>query len=140
MAKTILYIEDDIRNESEDRVIGALKERGLCVEIASNGKEAIEKLSQKVYDGVILDIMLPNGDKDSAVPWTIMGLTLLRTIKGGGYEVSGTMRGVPCLVVTATVELEVIDEVISLLGDDACYYEKPASQYDIANKMMELIN
>ncbi len=45
-----------------------LEKEKILVEIASNYKEAIEKIELYEYDCILLDIMLPDGDGLSIAP------------------------------------------------------------------------
>ena len=65
----VLIIEDneDLREISKLE----LEKEKILVEMASNYKEAIEKIELYEYDCILLDIMLPDGD----------GLSILRRLK-----------------------------------------------------------
>lgn len=65
----ILVVEDN--EELAQNMIDYLQREGYVSELASNYKEAIDKLSSFAYDSVVLDIMLPDGN----------GLQLLAYIK-----------------------------------------------------------
>jgi len=61
---TILLVED---NEINQQVAMELMEKtGLIVEIASNGKEAVEMVNKSRYDAVLMDIQMPVMDGYSA--------------------------------------------------------------------------
>ncbi len=74
--RTILVVEDDVRNVFA--LSSVLEPRGAKVQIARNGREAIERLSQSMQRGaegvdlVLMDIMMPEMD----------GLTAMREIRG----------------------------------------------------------
>lgn len=56
----ILVVEDD---ESIRRLVKmVLKREGYCVEMASDGREAVLKLGLADYDVIVLDLMMPNLD------------------------------------------------------------------------------
>lgn len=55
----ILMVDDDLYNMRP--TIDALEVRGAIVEIARTGTDALEILSKKIFDLVILDIMLTSG-------------------------------------------------------------------------------
>lgn len=56
--KKVLLVDDDARNVFA--LVSALEAKGVIVEIAENGKEALELLLQKrEYDLVLMDIMMP---------------------------------------------------------------------------------
>ncbi len=54
-----------------------LKNSGFDVDVANNGKEAIELLSKKIYDVVLLDLIMPE----------VNGFEVLEHIKNSGNEV-----------------------------------------------------
>jgi len=53
----ILLVEDDERNR--DMLLRRLERKGMEVEIAVNGREAVEKSTQDCFDMVLMDISLP---------------------------------------------------------------------------------
>ncbi|OGI06789.1 MAG: hypothetical protein A2Y40_00920 [Candidatus Margulisbacteria bacterium GWF2_35_9] len=53
----VLLVEDNILNQEVATEI--LKGAGLIVEIANNGKEAVEAVSTSIYDVVLMDIQMP---------------------------------------------------------------------------------
>lgn len=59
-SKHILIVEDE--EYLRDLYLQVLQSEGYEVEIAANGEEAYEKMSQKQYDLVILDVILPKMD------------------------------------------------------------------------------
>jgi CheY-like chemotaxis protein len=73
--RCILVVEDDVRNIFA--LSSVLEPRGVKVEIARNGKEAITRLARAQRDGeraidlVLMDIMMPEMD----------GLTAMREIR-----------------------------------------------------------
>jgi CheY-like chemotaxis protein len=56
----ILLAEDSLPNQKV--VVGILGKRGHTVDIAANGREAVEKVSQTDYDLVLMDVMMPSMD------------------------------------------------------------------------------
>jgi CheY-like chemotaxis protein/CHASE3 domain sensor protein len=68
--RRILLVEDDVRNVFA--LARALEPKGLCVEIARNGHEALAKLAEDPpVDVVLMDVMMPEMD----------GLTATREIR-----------------------------------------------------------
>jgi two-component system cell cycle response regulator DivK len=53
----ILLVEDDELNR--DMLLRRLERKGMEVEIAVNGREAVEKSTQDYFDVVLMDISLP---------------------------------------------------------------------------------
>jgi len=83
-SKTLLLVED-----SEPQIIqlnDILSEEGYIIQIARNGKEAIEAIQKSVPDAVILDLMMPEVD----------GFEVLRTIREQEHT-----RQVPVLILSA---------------------------------------
>ncbi len=58
--KHILLVEDD--DYISDMYSTKLKERGFNVVMSKNGSDAIEKINNKKFDLVLLDIVLPHKD------------------------------------------------------------------------------
>ncbi|QQS44540.1 response regulator [Candidatus Roizmanbacteria bacterium] len=75
-SKTILVVEDE--EYLRDLYVQILKQEGYNVEVAVNGEEAYQKMSQKDYDLVILDVILPKMD----------GLQVVDKLKNEGHSVN----------------------------------------------------
>lgn len=56
----ILLVDDDI--DFVETLATRLRKRGLYVEVATSGKESIEKARQTVFHIVILDLVMPDMD------------------------------------------------------------------------------
>lgn len=71
---TILYVEDYpvVQAMYHD----ALRSRGFNVDVANDGKEALEKVAIGNYDIVLLDLLLPN----------VTGMEFLREFRAKGYK------------------------------------------------------
>ena len=83
--RRILIVEDDIRNIFA--LTSALEPKGAALEVARNGKEALEKLSDHhQVDLVLMDIMMPEMD----------GLTAMREIRK-----QPRLSGLPIIALTA---------------------------------------
>ena len=54
---TLLLVEDNAVNQ--ELALEILQEAGLKVDVANNGAEAVEKVSQANYDGVLMDCQMP---------------------------------------------------------------------------------
>ncbi|WP_320008653.1 response regulator [Maridesulfovibrio sp.] len=61
----VLLAEDTLINQQVAQEI--LEDAGIIVDIASNGKEAIETLENNVYDAILMDIQMPEMDGFQAV-------------------------------------------------------------------------
>lgn len=76
------------------------------VDVVYNGQDALDYLEMDIYDGVILDIMMPKVD----------GITVLKTIRAAGNRV-------PVLMLTAKSEID--DRVLGLDCGADDYLTKP---------------
>jgi two-component system cell cycle response regulator len=108
MAKTgtILVVDDDMLN----RVVLStnLQEDGYLVEMAENGKQALEMLAAKPFDVVLLDLLMPEMD----------GYQVLEQMKA-----DSTWRNIPVIVVSSLDEMESILRCIEMGATD--YLPKP---------------
>jgi CheY-like chemotaxis protein len=84
--RRILVVEDDVRNVYA--LTNILEPRGASIEIARNGREALDKLSRSepAIDLVLMDVMMPVMD----------GLTATREIRK-----NPTWKKLPIIVLTA---------------------------------------
>ncbi|WP_223594826.1 CHASE3 domain-containing protein [Neobacillus bataviensis] len=55
--KKVLLVEDDGRNVFA--IVSALERKGVAVQVAKNGKQAIEILQKQEFDLIFMDIMMP---------------------------------------------------------------------------------
>lgn len=97
MAHKILVIDDD----AVIRLVvkRSLNKMGYDVEVAKNGEEGWEKISQEKPDLVITDIMMPK----------LGGLELLKLIR-----TTPTTKALPVLCITGNEETETKQHAISL--------------------------
>jgi signal transduction histidine kinase/CheY-like chemotaxis protein len=86
-APTLLVIEDD--NEERRWLVETLVAAGYAVDLAATGREAIEKCAARAYDGITLDLLLPDTG----------GWEVLKAIRAGGPN-----RATPAIVVTVVAE------------------------------------
>src|SRR5215469_1795474 len=86
LASRILLIDDD---ESIRRDYGrALRSLGFVVDVAADGREAVDLLREKAFDTVISDINMPH----------MGGMELLRAVRERDLDVPVMlMTGDPCL-------------------------------------------
>ena len=100
----LLLAEDE--RELSNALVASLKHNHYSVDAVYNGREALEYLTSQNYDGVILDIMMPETD----------GITVLKTIRGRGSTV-------PVIMLTAKSEID--DRVLGLDSGANDYLTKP---------------
>jgi CheY-like chemotaxis protein/signal transduction histidine kinase len=110
--RRVLVVEDDIRNVYA--LTSILEPRGVSVEIARNGREALELLEKTQTDGetkidlVLMDIMMPEID----------GLTATRKIR-----LQPHWRNLPIIMLTAKVMKDDQDRCLEAGAND--YLAKP---------------
>jgi DNA-binding NtrC family response regulator len=85
---------------------------GFSVEVAQNGKEAIEKIEQDVFDLVLTDLMMPE----------MNGIDLLKIIKG-------TRPEIPVIMMTAYGSIDTAVEAMMIGAND--YITKPIDLKDL---------
>ena len=119
----ILLVEDDKVNQKI--MVLTLKKYVKSIEVAQNGKEAIEKIGQKKYDLILMDIRMPfmNGYKTT------------RKIR---ETEAGTNLHVPIIAVTANALEGDKEKCIEAGMDD--YMSKPLKTDDLLRKMKTLLN
>lgn len=117
MTERILMIEDD--RQLAEMVAEYLGGVGYDVEIAGLAEEGLARLRQQVYDAVLLDLMLPDGD----------GLDVCRRVR--------ERSDVPILMLTARGEET--DRVVGLeLGADD-YLPKPFGARELLARLRAIL-
>ncbi len=97
-----------------------LKYNNYSVDAVYNGQDALDYIDTGIYDGVILDIMMPKVD----------GLTVLKTVRNKGNKV-------PILLLTAKTEID--DRCLGLdLGADD-YLTKPFAMKELLSRIRAMI-
>lgn len=100
----LLLAEDE--KELSNALVAILKHNNYSVDAVYNGSDALDYLETENYDGVILDIMMPQVD----------GITVLKTIRERG-------NNIPVLMLTAKSEVD--DKVLGLDCGADDYLTKP---------------
>lgn len=122
--KKLLYAEDEYKKPIEtDPFVSILKEAGFDVEMADSGEKAWQKLSEKDYDVLILDIMLPHkGEKiPGNIPRYRTGIYLLENLREGRFPKN---KDISVVVVSAICDLEDMRKIKDEMRPDQ-YLEKP---------------
>lgn len=100
----LLLAED--KKTLSNALVTILKHNNYSVDAVYNGEDAIDYIETGVYDGAILDIMMPKVD----------GITVLKTIRAGGNKM-------PVLLLTAKSDVD--DKVLGLDAGADDYLTKP---------------
>lgn len=100
----LLLAEDE--RELSNALVTILKHNNYSVDAVYNGEDALDYLETGVYDGVILDIMMPRVD----------GITVLKRLRAAG-------NAAPVLLLTAKSEID--DRVLGLDCGADDYLTKP---------------
>lgn len=106
----LLLAEDE--EELSRALVTVLKHNHYSVDAVCNGQDAIDYLETGVYDGAILDIMMPKAD----------GITVLRKIRSAGISI-------PVLLLTAKAEID--DRVTGLDAGADDYLTKPFAMKEL---------
>jgi two-component system OmpR family response regulator len=114
----ILVVDDEA--SIVDSVATVLRYEGFVVDVASSGREALAKVQDKLFDLIILDIMLPDTD----------GLEVTRRIRFDGLDV-------PVLFLTAKGDVEDKVEGLGVGGDD--YVTKPFSLIELVARVKAIL-
>lgn len=93
-------------------LVTVLKHNHYSVDAVFNGQDALDYLETGIYDGAILDIMMPKMD----------GVTALKKARAAGIRI-------PILMLTAKAEVE--DKVVGLDGGADDYLTKPFSMKEL---------
>lgn len=113
-----LLLAEDERDLSK-ALVSILKHNNFTVDAVFDGEEALEYLSAEVYDGVILDIMMPKKD----------GITVLKEVRASG-------NAVPILMLTAKSEVD--DKVLGLDSGANDYLTKPFATAELLARIRSM--
>jgi len=114
----ILLVEDE--PHAAQVLAKGLREQTYAVDVATDGNAAMYQAATNDYDGVILDVMLPNVD----------GLTVCRAIRESGSTV-------PILMLTARDAVEARVAGLDVGADD--YLVKPYDFRELSARLRALI-
>lgn len=118
--KTVLVVED---KASLTQMLQFLfLSKGLNVQIAFNGKEALEKLGSISPDLILLDIMMPQMD----------GFEVLERLKG-----NPDTAGIPVIMLTARKSREDMEKARNLGAVE--YITKPFKAVEVVDKVLRHI-
>jgi len=117
MAEAKVLIVDD-EEEFSQALAERMRMRGLSVEIAANGQEALEKVESGVFDAIILDMVMPGMD----------GMETLKKLKEKKPEFQ-------VILLTGHASLDKGVESIKMGAMD--FLEKPADLESLTKKIKE---
>jgi DNA-binding response OmpR family regulator len=106
----LLLAEDE--EELSHALVTVLKHNNYSVDAVYNGQDALDYLETGVYDGAVLDIMMPKMD----------GVTVLKKLRAQG-------NSVPVLLLTAKAEID--DRVTGLDAGADDYLTKPFAMKEL---------
>lgn len=118
MSSTLLLVEDD--DAIAELVLLHLREAGFAVEHERDGTRAIQAVSRRRYDLVVLDLMLPGTD----------GLDICRHLRGAADYV-------PIIIISARATETHRVLGLELGGDD--YVPKPFSVLELVARVRALL-
>lgn len=102
-----------------------LKRHGHQVLLVRNGREAVERFTQEVFDAVLMDLVMPEMD----------GLAATRAIRA---MEAGSGRRTPVIAVTAE-PLDQVQSACAAAGLDACM-AKPLEPAAVVEALMSLVD
>ncbi|MDQ7074624.1 MAG: ATP-binding protein [Gammaproteobacteria bacterium] len=115
----VLLVEDVVINQMTTRKI--LQSKGLTVTVVNNGREALEAFTDKIYDLVLMDCLMPEMDGYEA------------TEKMRLQEQNGEREAVPIVALTANVMPQDIERCFSSGMND--YLAKPFKRNQLTEKV-----
>ena len=118
MRMRILFAEDDL--DLSNAVKTLLERSGYQVDAVYDGAEAASFAEDEVYDGIILDWMMPEMD----------GITVLRRLRARGIQT-------PCLLLTARDAVE--DRVTGLDAGADDYLPKPFNASELLARVRAML-
>jgi CheY-like chemotaxis protein len=137
MMKRILFVDDE--DWSVEPYFDKLRDHHIEVELAINGDEAIEKLQKSRYDLIVLDIMLPPGNKiGKNVEPRKAGTILLHGIRRSEIPNMKTASNVPVVVLTAVADQKLLENIKQLGVTEI--FQKPAPFDEVTQKLIALLN
>ena len=113
----ILLAEDE--KEMSNAIVAVLKHEHYSVDAVYDGQDALDYLETGLYDGAILDIMMPKMD----------GISVLKEIRKKGMDV-------PVILLTAKSEIDDKVEGLDAGADD--YLTKPFAMKELLARLRSI--
>lgn len=120
---SVLLVEDNIINQKVGAKI--LGKKGINVEVAENGKKAVEMLEKKHYDLILMDLQMPE----------MNGFEATRHIR---TKMGPALAAVPIIAITAAALQGEYEQCMAAGMND--YILKPFEPKDLFDKMEYLVN
>jgi DNA-binding response OmpR family regulator len=114
-----LLLAEDERALS-NALVTILKHNNYSVDAVFNGQDAVDYINTNLYDGVILDIMMPKKD----------GITVLKEIRASGNHI-------PVIMLTAKSEID--DKVAGLDNGADDYLTKPFATKELLARLRSIL-
>ena len=105
----ILFIEDE--NNARIALKLLLENEHHRVDEAANADEALERLQEKDYGLIILDIMFPGGSLLKEVPFRETGKEFLLRLRAGSLPDLKVSKDVAVVALTAVTDMDVIQPI-----------------------------
>jgi len=129
--KVILYVEDQPLKTR----IKMLEDEGYKIIVARDGTASLDCLRKESIDLILLDIMMPPGDKlniENAREGFATGVVFTREIK-----MHDEWKDIPIIVITANPDRDVERELTEL--GVSKYFKKPVTQSELEEAIKECL-
>lgn len=120
--KKVLLVEDNVINQRV--TMNFLEKWGVKVEVAGQGKEALNSFQKRHFDLILLDLRMPGID----------GFEVAKRIRA---MTDSSKKNVPIIALSASAMLEVRDQVFEVGMND--YLSKPFDPDDLFSKLKKWI-
>jgi CheY-like chemotaxis protein len=136
MPKRILFVDDE--DWSVTPYFPKLQDENVDVDLAKDGDEALSLLQKNKYDLLVLDIMLPPGNKiGKQVEPRKAGAILLRIIRQNEIPNMKTLPTVPVVILTAVIDHQLAESLKPLEATEV--FQKPAPFDEVTDKLLALL-
>lgn len=136
MSKRILFVDDE--DWSVTPYFPKLRDEKIEVDLAKDGDEALSLLQKNKYDLLVLDIMLPPGNKiGKRVEPRKAGAILLQLIRQNEVPNMKTLPTVPVIILTAVIDYTLSESIKQLEITE--FFQKPASFDEVTEKLLTLL-
>ncbi|MCG3118523.1 MAG: hypothetical protein ALAOOOJD_00743 [bacterium] len=136
MSKRILFVDDE--DWSVTPYFPKLQDEKVEVDLAKDGDEALSLLQKNKYDLLVLDIMLPPGNKiGKRVEPRKAGAILLQLIRQNEVPNMKTLPTVPVIILTAVIDYTLSESIKQLEITEI--FQKPASFDEVTEKLLALL-